>query len=90
MGMSLSKLRELVMDTEAWCVVHGVAKSQTQLSDWTDWLNSVLKHYLGIYTGMFYFLKLDTQNTILQGITLYPNMALQLDQESQPLRNDGI
>ena len=70
MDMSLSELREMVMDRQAWrAVIHGVAKSQTQLSDWTElnwtdkniWTSLVAQTVKGLpyidlykYSGKYY------------------------------------
>ena len=44
MDVSLGELQELVMEREAWrAVIHGVAKSRTRLSDWTNWADSIFK-----------------------------------------------
>ena len=45
MDMSLSELRELVMDREAWrAVIHGIAKSGTQLSNWSELIFTLWSH----------------------------------------------
>ena len=46
MDMGLGRLQELVMDRETWCaVIHGVAKSRTRLSDWTELILTIAKHW---------------------------------------------
>ena len=47
LDMNLSKLQEIVSDRETWSsVVHGVTKTWTQLSNWTDWLMNVGHIYI--------------------------------------------
>ena len=68
MGISLSKLQELMMDREAWCAaVYGVAKSQTWLSNWTDQLFK--KKNLIPFLHIYYYLPIDISNPICSKLT---------------------
>ena len=77
MDLSLSKLRELVMDREAWCAaVHGIAKSQTRLSDWTDFPRKSFPHLakMCMFKGSFALSRTSVVLRIRKGI--YSNLGL--------------
>ena len=80
MDMSLSELRELVMDRETWhAVIHGVAKSRTQLSNWTELIFMMASEFYTLILGTScyseHLLDVTLINVINQHSTIRPTLS---------------
>ena len=82
MGMSLSRLREFVMDREAWCAaIHGISKSRTWLRDWTEWTM-----YLPYTLSFFKSVPAKTQNWLDKPVCFtHANVLLSYVKETMSL-----
>ena len=81
MDMSLSKLQEFVMDTEAWrAVIHGVSKSQTWLSNWTElnWIHifKIIVVVMSIYSHWITICQSNSISTSSEKYSFPPNLNI--------------
>ena len=70
MGMSLSRLQGFVMDREAWCAaIHGVPKSRTRLSDWTELNWSIVDHCNNTIYSLFVYVCIYVHKFVIASIS---------------------